>query len=63
MICLVQLTGVRKKRKKAQITVNALGREGGAREGEGRRTTRPSSFAKRRLRSQLINFVINVKSS
>ena len=30
-----------------------VGREGLAREGEGRRTPRPSFFAKRRLRSQL----------
>ena len=30
-----------------------VGREGLAREGEGRRTPRPNFFAKRRLRSQL----------
>ena len=30
-----------------------VGREGLAREGEGRRTPRPSFFAKRRLRSQI----------
>ena len=30
-----------------------VGREGFATEGEGRRTPRPSSYAKRRLRSQL----------
>ena len=39
--------------KKAQITVNTLGRKGLDREGEGRRTPRPSFFAKRRLKSQL----------
>ena len=82
---LVQLTSVREKRKKAQITVNqprsqgslllvptererrrlgektwergwlrtVVGSEGLAREGEGRRTPRPSFFAKRRLKSQL----------
>ena len=33
--------------------MNALGRKGLAREGEGRRTPRPSSFAKLRLKSQL----------
>ena len=42
-----------KESKKAQITVNALGRKRLAREGEGRRTPRPSSVAKRRLKSQL----------
>ena len=33
--------------------MNALGRNGRAKEGEGRRTPHPSSFAKRRLRSHL----------
>ena len=33
--------------------MNALGRKGLAREGEGGRTPRPSSFAKLRLKSQL----------
>ena len=43
----------KEKEKKAQITVNALGRKGLAREGGGKRTPRPSSVAKRRLKSQL----------
>ena len=36
-----------------RLTANVVGREGLATEGEGRRTPRPSFFAKRRLRSQL----------
>ena len=36
-----------------RLTANVVGREGLATEGEGRRTPRPSFFAKRKLRSQL----------
>ena len=46
-------TTVTKENLGTRLTANVVGREGLAREGEGRRTLRPSFFAKRRLRSQL----------
>ena len=46
-------TTVRRENLGTRLTANVVGREGLAGEGEGRRTPRPSSFAKRRLRSQL----------
>ena len=46
-------TTVRRENLGTRLTANVVGREGLATEGEGRRTPRPSSFAKRRLRSQL----------
>ena len=46
-------TMVRRENLGTRLTANVVGRDGLAREGEGRRTQRPSSFAKRRLRSQL----------
>ena len=46
-------TTVRKENLGTRLTANVVGREGLAREAEGRRTPRPSFFAKRRLRSQL----------
>ena len=46
-------TTVRKENLGTRLTANVVGRDGLAGEGEGRRTPRPSSFAKRRLRSQL----------
>ena len=46
-------TTVRKKNLGTRLTANVVGRDGLAREGEGRRTPHPSFFAKRRLRSQL----------
>ena len=42
-------TTVRRENLGTRLTANVVGREGLAREGEGRRTPRPSSFAKRRL--------------
>ena len=46
-------TTVRRENLGTRLTANVVGREGLSGEGEGRRTPRPSSFAKRRLRSQL----------
>ena len=46
-------TTVKRENLGTRLTANVVGREGLAREGEGRRTPRPSFFAKRRLRSQL----------
>ena len=46
-------TTVRRENLGTRLTANVVGREGLATEGEGRRTPRPSFFAKRRLRSQL----------
>ena len=46
-------TTVRRENLGTRLTANVVGSEGLAREGEGRRTPHPSSFAKRRLRSQL----------
>ena len=40
-----------------------VGREGLATEGEGRRTPRPSFFAKRRLRSQLLRIFAELLGS
>ena len=49
----VRETTVRRENLGTRLTANVVGREGLAGEGEGRRTPRPSFFAKRRLRSQL----------
>ena len=46
-------TTLRRENLGTRLTANAVGREGLATEGEGRRTPRLSFFAKRRLRSQL----------
>ena len=46
-------TTVRRENLGTRLTANVVGREGLAGEGEGRRRPYPSSFAKRRLRSQL----------
>ena len=46
-------TTVRRENLGTRLTANVVGRGGLAGEGEGRRTPRPSFFAKRRLRSQL----------
>ena len=46
-------TTLRRENLGTRLTANVVGREGLATEGEGRRTPRPSFFAKRRLRSQL----------
>ena len=46
-------TTVRTENLGTRLTANVVGREGLATEGEGRRTPRPSFFAKRKLRSQL----------
>ena len=46
-------TTVRKENLGTRLTANVVEREGLATEGEGRRTPRPSFFAKRRLRSQI----------
>ena len=42
-------TTVRRENLGTRLTANVVGREGLATEGEGRRTPRPSFFAKRRL--------------
>ena len=46
-------TTVGRENQGTRLTVNVVERKGLAMEGEGRRTPRPSSFAKRRLKSQL----------
>ena len=46
-------TTVRRENLGTRLTANVVGRQGLAGEGEGRRTPHTSSFAKRRLRSQL----------
>ena len=46
-------TTLRRENLGTRLTANVVGLEGLAMEGEGRRTPRPSFFAKRRLRSQL----------
>ena len=46
-------TTLRRENLGTRLTASVVGREGLATEGEGRRTPRPSFFAKRSLRSQL----------
>ena len=46
-------TTVRRENLVTRLTANVVGCEGLAREGEGKRTPRPSSFVNLRLRSQL----------